>query len=358
MPEESVIEKQPRQIWLLAIAWTLLFLLIFLLLSGLGVGIWGWSKWSAFTQSSGLSFGEVRSIIQEGWQKEPLATNNHKNILLLGTDSLAGRGDAPVLTDTMMLVSLDLESGKVTTLGLPRDLYSSEYQTRINALYVYGEDRYPDRPETFPEEVVAEMTGLEINHTLVLGMDQVAELIDLVGGVEVDVPIGFVDEEFPRPDVDVTVETDPAILYKTVVFEPGKQVLSGERALEYMRSRKSGDDEGTDTARSHRQQLVIEALVSRLKQREVILDTALMGQIYKFYEDNFSQVISPQELVAVAKSLYKVRDQVKFVNQSLSIYPDDEQGVIEHPDPRLYQNQWLYVIRDKELFRQEIESLL
>ncbi|NCN03897.1 MAG: LCP family protein [Candidatus Pacebacteria bacterium] len=318
----------------------------------------GYFKYQEFYKVTDLSIRNSYDLVRRGLESDISQTDGYKNILVLGLDSLDTRGDAPPLTDTIMLISLNLQSAQINTLSLPRDLWHEEYQTRINALYFYGQDRYLDTPERFPKEVISELSGLDIHHTLVLSFEQVSQLIDLLGGVEVDVPISFIDEEFPRTDVDVTVERDPAKLYKTIQFEQGKQLMSGQTALEYMRSRKSGDDEGTDIARGSRQQLVIEALTSKLKQKDTITDLTLLGQLYNFYQDNFSEVISVEELIAIGNKLYPARENLSFTGNNLTIYPDDENGVIWHPPEWQYNGEWVYAVRDDDQLRQYIQANL
>lgn len=346
------------KLFLKAQLFTLLFLLLFFVLTALGaVGI-GYLKFRQFSQASGLSLGQVVEIAKAGWQQTPLQTDDRVNFLVLGLDSLKTRGDVPALTDTMMLVSLNLQTAQVNTLSFPRDLWNEALITRINALYHYGLERYPQQPEKFPQEVLAEMTGVPIHHVVVLTFDQVSQLIDLLGGIEVNVPVAFVDEEFPRTDVDVTKVHDPKLLYKTVIFTEGKQILNGEKSLEYMRSRKSGDDEGTDVARGTRQQLVLDSLMAKLRQKSTVTDMKLMGQLYAFYQTNFSQVISPTEGVALVKKLWPVRSGFAITNHTLPIFPDDERGVIEHPEPRRYRGEWIYIVREAEQFKNFVQTAL
>jgi anionic cell wall polymer biosynthesis LytR-Cps2A-Psr (LCP) family protein len=347
-----------KKLFLKTQLFTLLFFFLFVFLTGVAFLIFGFFKFRGFSRESGLGIGQVHSIAREGWNLEPTSTDGYKNILILGLDSLETRGDSPALTDTIILASVNFKSGEIGTFSLPRDLWNDDYITRINALYFYGLEKYPNNPEKFPREVLEEMTGLEIHQTLVLSFEQVSEVIDLLGGLEIDVPVAFIDEEFPRPDVDVTVERDPAKLYKTIEFEKGKQTMNGEEALEYIRSRKSGDDEGTDVARGTRQQLVIEALISKVKQKDTIYNFKLMGQLYKYYDDNFSDVFSPQELVALGRKLYPIRDSIKFTSNVPSIYPEDKNGVIWHPPVWQYKGEWVYALRNPEVFKLEVKDKL
>lgn len=359
------------KILLKSILWTSLFLVGLILVSGLVVGWWGWQQWRSFSQTSGLDLATTQQLLKTGWQQTPIQTNNHKTVLLLGTDSLDSRGDVPPLTDSILLANLDLETGQIATLPLPRDLWSQEYQTKINALYAYGFDRNPALPTEFPTQVISELTGLEIHHTVVLSLDQVATLIDLIGGIEVEVPVSFSDDTFPRPDVDITTETDPAVLYKTVSFDQGPQVMSGKRALEYIRSRKSQSDQGTDLARSQRQQDVISALVDRVRQPEVILDPTQLGELYVFYDQNFAQVLPATEILATGKALWPIRNEIALTQNALSTFDQTQddttlaaaanpQPVLIHPPvrPDQYLGQWVYIVPDTAAFQREVKTKL
>jgi len=363
-PKTETDKKYSSNLFALFIKTNLLaifFTLVLFLVTALAAGAWGYTKLNKFSQAAGISISELRTKIEEGLRQEPIQTNNHKNILLLGVDSLSGRGDAPPLTDTIMLMSVDLETGKINTLPLPRDLWSQEYKTKINALYFYGLEKYPDQPEKFTKETIEEMTDLEIHHTLVLSLDKLEELIDLLGGISVNVPVGFTDEEFPRPGVDVAVERDPKILYQTISFEEGEQTLSGEKALQYIRSRHSDGDEGTDISRGDRQQLVIKAIFNKLMNiKQYVKNPELAGKIYRFYDDDFSSVFPLEEIISTGKNLVNKRDQITIKGHQLSTTKEDpKNGVLDNPRPSyLYQNQWVYVINDQDLFEQEIKNSL
>lgn len=339
----------------------LFFASIMLFMTAIAIGIWGYSKYQRFANTAEINIIELRKTLEKGWTQEPMATNGYKNILLLGVDSLTGRGNVPPLTDTMMLLTINLKTGQVNTLPFPRDLWSEKYQTKINALYFYGQERFPNKPEQFTEETLEELTGIEIHHTLVVSLDKLEELIDTVGGVTIDIPVGFTDDEFPRPNIDVTIERDPKILYQTVTFEPGNQTLSGERALQYIRSRHSEGDEGTDISRGARQQLVIKALVAQLMNFDQYLkQPELAGELYKFYDENFASAFSLEEAIATAKKLLPVRDQIELQSHQFSTTKEDPtNGLLDNPRPSyLYQNQWVYTIKNEANFKLAVQEML
>jgi anionic cell wall polymer biosynthesis LytR-Cps2A-Psr (LCP) family protein len=294
--------------------------------------------------------------------------NNYQNLesldkktsfLIMGTDKVDGRGDVPELTDSILLLTLNTETNQINTISLPRDLYNEPYQTRINALYYYGNERYPETPQQFPEETLEEMLGIEIDHTIIVRIADLEELINIIGGIDLTVPVAFTDPEFPRSGVDVTVETDPAILYEEISFEVGVQKMDGATALKYMRSRHSENDEGTDNARSKRQQLVLETLASEIKN---IRNPEILGKLYRFYLDNFEKYLTVDEAIEILTPLYetfiKSEDfEIKFKNNQLSVYPQEENGVIYNPPTWQTQGEWIYQIKDQEKFLEVFANL-
>lgn len=365
MPKETssseIIEKDNPLLrsFFKTLLFTSIFIFSFLVITIVAGGLFIYAKVNQFSSSAQITNQQLKRTINDGLSTQVVQTDGKINFLILGVDSLDTRGDSLPLTDTIILASLDIATGKLTTLPFPRDLWSSDYQTKINALYTYGLEKYPESPEQFPTEVISDWTGLDIHYPIVLSMEQVSDIVDLLGGIEVNIEKGFVDNEFPRPDVDVTSETDPEKLYMTVEFNPGKEIMTGERALQYIRSRHSQDlDAGTDNARSERQQQVIQSLISRIKQKEVIYNPALLGQLYRYYLDNFEKKLPTTQLIAIAKTLYPVREQIIFKNTQMTIYPDDANGLIYHPATYLTNNLWVYQIRNLETFPQDILSLI
>lgn len=280
------------------------------------------------------------------------------NFLILGTDKLSGRDGDPELTDSILFLQTDFKEGKIKTLAFPRDLYLEDYQTKINALYFYGQDRYPENPAQFPKEIVSELSGQSIDHTIVIGIEDLEKLITIVGEIEIDVPVAFTDSNFPVPGIDVSAVTDPKILYEEVSFVEGLQKMDSATALKYMRSRYSEGDEGTDEARAMRQQLVLESL---FKQILTIRDPQRLGQLYRFYLDNFSANISLEEIIQIATVfidyMSKEQAELNFEKHQLSIYPDDENGVIYNPPLWQSKQQWIYKIKDQNKFTESIHAI-
>jgi LCP family protein required for cell wall assembly len=266
-----------------------------------------------------------------------------------------------------MIATIAHHSGQVSLTALPRDLWSEAYKTRINALYMYGRERMPEHPTRFVQDVLSELIGSPLHYVIVLSPHQVAEVIDLVGGIELTVPSGFVDHTYPRDDVDITKEKDPAKLYETVTFTPGAQRMDGQVAMKYMRSRHAEGTEGTDTARSARQQLVIQALLQRLRQRSLWEEPQRLGKLYAWYNQQYRDTFPLAAALGLLKttlpencltSAYRECPGVSLQTKPVTMYPEDPQGMIEHPDPRQYKGEWVYTVRDLAQLRQLFQPML
>ena len=111
---------------------------------------------------------------------------------------------------------------------------------------------------------VGDITGLDVPYFMTINFQGFRELVDALGGVEVNVPTAFT--------ANYPINDDPQINagWKTIHFNTGPQHMNGERAIEYARARYvlQPASEGTDFARSVRQQLLIRAIISRLKAPE------------------------------------------------------------------------------------------
>lgn len=356
---DKTVILSPGKIFFRSFLLALFFVLLLLMLTALtGLSV-VYSKFEKFTQAAQISKSDFQQVILTGWKQPIVQSNNHLNLLLLGTDSLSNRGEAVPLTDTIMLISVNLNNGSINTLPLPRDLWSQQYQTKINALLYYGQEKYPDNPEQFSTEVIAELVDLPLHYTLILSLTDLEQLINLMGGVTVNITEGFIDDQFPRSDVDVTIESDPDKLYQTVFFNRGKETMNGERALQYIRSRNSQSDQGSDLARGSRQQQVIQSLFNQLFQpRQWLRQPELAGKLYRFYLDNFNHQLPVEQLIAIGKKLLPYRKDIALKSHSLSVADEENQGVLIHPDKKKYMNQWVYIIENESAFKAEVSDKL
>ena len=145
---------------------------------------------SVKTENEASFFDTFKNIVAPGEINLKKSKDGRINILLLG---IAGEGKpGKNLTDTVMIASLDTETGKVALLSIPRDLYvevpSTSYAGKINSIYEYGLKSYPDNPTKSIkpiEEVIKDSTSLDIQYWAVVNFDGFEEVIDAIGGINI-----------------------------------------------------------------------------------------------------------------------------------------------------------------------------
>jgi len=198
--------------------------------------------------------------------------------LLLGYGG--GGHDGAYLTDSIMAVIVDPTQKTLTMLSIPRDAWvplifngQTAVYNKVNTGYAFARDTslYTDRlpryrgnqgAGSFATDTVARLLGIPISYYVALDFTGFRQMIDIVGGIDVNVPDGF-SANYPAND---DPEIDPSWI--VVRFNKGMQHMNGERAIEYARARETIDNisEGSDFARSRRQRLIMEAFKTRLTQ--------------------------------------------------------------------------------------------
>ncbi|HCC84701.1 MAG TPA: hypothetical protein DEP87_03395 [Candidatus Pacebacteria bacterium] len=370
MPHSLIQPPLPQLNWLKIVGFSIFLALILsfsLLILTAGILSWvAWLKLQPELTARQLDLPIAVAQAKAGWELAPITTDGRQNWLILGVDTLATRGDVPPLTDTMMVASFKTQAQTLTLLSLPRDLWLDGVQTKINALYAYGQSKPAEPATQLVTTTISQTLNLPIHRTFVISLDQLQQLINLLDGIEINLPAGFTDPFFPRPDVDVRVEHDPVKLYEIVTFEPGLQTLSADRALKYVRSRHSAGAEGTDTARAIRQQLVIEAIASKLTSLQTFRQKpTLILDLWQWYHQNFAETIGISEIVSLIKPAILTKQLPIIQTKSLAIQERNYQtnqivtpGVIFHPvvSKTKYQGQWVYIIPDLPIFQAEIKN--
>ncbi len=181
------------------------------------------------------------------------------NILLMGTDARPEDSE-PTRTDSLILVRIERDSGRVSMLSMPRDLwvsYPGIGEGRINAAYTVGEKRFgPGGGAALAKSTVTELLGIRVDNFVLINFQGFRTLIDVLDGIKIDVPQALYDPQYPTEDYG-TME---------VRFAAGSQLMDGERSLIYARTRHADSDFG----RIQRQQLVLMAIFNRIRERGLL----------------------------------------------------------------------------------------
>lgn len=256
------------------------------------------SNLSSATPAPTVNFN-ASSFVQKIKNGEPIS------MLVLGYGGNGHSGEW--LTDTILVMRYDPKTKTISQFSLPRDLYvyvpyggknngrwakintilasimewNKPTQESLDPKYRWNDDQKKfDSGVNLVADSVELVLGLRIDHWATLSFDGFRRLIDAMGGVEVNVERYFIDYQYPRNDDD---RVDAG--FTTAEFQAGVQKLSGEKAIEYSRSRHSETpNEGSDFARSRRQMRLISAVKEQVVKQNLVLKSldfmqALQGKI-------------------------------------------------------------------------------
>jgi len=321
------------------ISFTIILMCVFLVIIGsISVFIGGNKISNVFVEGGGIDLGQLFTGQRAELQGEK---EGRTNILLIGRDTEAN------LADTLIVASYYHKEGKMATISLPRDfLINDGYSTtKINAIYAYAEQRYSaDQSEVLPERFMADVIGKELNIPIhywsSINFDGVEKLVDTVGGIDVNVENSFYDCMYPDKDYDFLwplkscmrgLPPDCAKIHPCPKFEAGPNKMDGATALVFARSRYSYDNpaEAIDFARSRRQQLVIQAVIDKIKQEtksgNLVLNPGKLNEYLTVLGNNVKTSIKPNEVLSLYQ-IFKEKDQI--TSQKYRFAADYDSGIM------------------------------
>ncbi|MFZ5535636.1 MAG: LCP family protein [Patescibacteria group bacterium] len=242
----------------------------------------------------------MRLVFDSGADLHPI--DGRVNILLLGIPG--GDHDGTDLTDTILVLSFHMKNQSLAMISVPRDIWSDTLKDKVNSAYHYGEQKKKGGGLILAKAIVSDVVGLPIQYALVLDFSGFKKIIDLVGGVEIQVEKSFTDKEYPIPGKENDeCNGDPlfACRYEALHFDAGPQVMDGERALKYVRSRHAEGNEGSDFARGRRQQEVLLALKTKLLSKDIYLHPSEIEKLYAAFDEATDMDTNIGELMTIGK---------------------------------------------------------
>ena len=278
------------------------------------------APWAAFFAQIFAPIARVQPPTPVGEEPIPVWTGNERlNVLVLGIDTRDGDRTTQN-TDTMIVVSLDPLNKTAAMLSIPRDVYINKpgtFQGKINGAFAFGG---PD----LVRRVTSDLLGIKIQSYALVNFEAFNRIVNSVGGVIVDVRRPVRDEYYPTVDYGV----------ERVYIAPGPQLMFGEAALKYARSRHDSND----YSRARRQQDVIGALRVKLSQPLALRTLpALMDGVGTTIETDFD----PANVLPLARTASAI-DSASITSDVLypcgGSYPhceltyDDEGGFFLIPD--------------------------
>ena len=287
-----------------------------------------------FTSSGSSAFGFIL-------KKEQIKQEDGRvNVLLLG--NAGGKHDGASLTDSIIVASYDLKMNKATLFSIPRDVWLDNADAKINTVYQLGKTQHEDGDGLrYAEQKIGEIMGLPIHYGIRVDFNGFAKAIDLVEGVEVQVPKTFDDFNYPiegkeddlcglvEKEIEISEEqfktlklpaktpsektgegkvkiktlvglndkiateaADFACRFEHIHFDAGKAQLDGTTALKFVRSRHGTNGEGSDFARSKRQQLVIDGFRAKVLSLETLLNPQKLLGLASTFGESFETDIA------------------------------------------------------------------
>lgn len=235
------------------------------------------------------------------------------NMLVMGI----GGADHPGgdLADMITLVSIDHKTKQIGLLSFPRDIeVTTKYgTTKINSVHAEGEHKDKDGPAAM-KQIIFEMTGQSIHYYVRLDFPGFVNLIDTIGGVDVDVEKTYLDWMYPNPQYDGKIS-----------FKQGIEHLNGQWALNYARSRTGDSGEGSDFRRAKRHQDILAGLKAKVLEDKTYLNPGKIMEIVGILKEHISTDLSARDVARLAH-IYSSYHNDRLIT---SVLDNSAQGVLQ-----------------------------
>lgn len=319
------------------------------------------------------------------------SSDDRVNVLLLGI--AGGTHDGTNLTDTIMIASYNLKTNKVYLFSVPRDLWLPSLKSKANAVYEIGLAQ--NNGLGLAKTVMGNVLGIPIHYVLRIDFRGFTQLIDVLSGIRVTVdkpfddylyPIAgkegdmcgnsekemdFNEEEAKKLNIDPgkriilvlndgqiatdSAEEDKGIKYfscryEHIRFDKGQMDMSGAVALAFVRSRHGTNGQGSDFARSERQQKVIEAVRSKVLSLETLANPQKITELIKVPGKSVDTDISVKDSLEFYKLSKKLDSTYNFVlDDSPKVgLSDGKRSLLFHPPASSYGGAYVLVSQDDD----------
>lgn len=227
-------------------------------------------------------------IIPTGVKSQPVDVSKECfNVLIMGVDIREDEGDiyTPTRTDTLMVVTFNPSTMQANLVSIPRDSYVEIAGTNgtYDKITHAGLDGIGCTIET-----VENLLDIEINYYAKFNFNALVNLVDTLGGIQVDVQYSF-------------QEQDSNDVAGAINVTQGLQVLNGEQALAYARHRKTQNDH----VRNESQQQVIKAILSKLASLETI---SKFDELMNVLANNMTTNFNREEIIALMGLIPKLNE--------------------------------------------------
>ena len=257
-------------------------------------------------------FNEVQTMYQDYNDRKTARQGSpnprfdgYTNILILGVDEGAtdAEGNAEPSADTILLLSFSNDTGRSRIISIPRNTWvipAGASAGRLGNMYQFGGANLMVRQ-------VSQLLGISIHQYIVIDMKTFADLIDVLGGIDI-----YVEEnmDYEDPESDLSIH-----------LEQGYQHLDGYESQKYLRFK--GEKLG-DVGRVQRQQKFIKALYEKILQLETIPKLPSIAEIFQHRMETSAELFDSAHLANV---LRKMNSEPPTTTMLPGV--EDDQGVWE-----------------------------
>lgn len=321
--------------------------------------------------------------------------NNRVNVLLLGI--AGGSHDGPNLTDTIMVASYNRQTQRALLISLPRDFWVEKQRAKVNSLYALGLEKGDGLG--FARAEIGQILGLEIPYAVRVDFQGFIKAVDLLEGIDVLVAKPFDDFVYPiegkekelcgyqEKEVDMSEEeakkltlapgkhqvlldtegkiatasarqgeeikyTDEQVLnffscrFERLSFKGGLTHMDGATALKFVRSRHGNNGEGSDFARSKRQQLVLQAFKDKVLSLETLTDLQKMVELAKTFGASVESDILQSQYLDFVKLIRQIK-----ASKNIVIDSSGETPLLVVPQSGDFGGAWVLIPPDNDLTR-------
>jgi len=242
------------------------------------------NTWALLNSNSNININDNHKIKESDKIKEFINKKNDKDkINILVVWIWWWDHDAPNLTDTIILTSINTKTKSISMLSIPRDLYveypsnkdkdKNENDNAWKINWLYAKYKFENNSKKIWMNIlkrkITEVTGEKIDYFINIDFKWFIKIIDTIWWIEINIPKTFIDERYP----------DWNWWYKKLIFKKWTWLFDWENALKYARSRHST----SDFDRSNRQQKVIKSIKDKLTWSYFFTSPSKLKELYDVF---------------------------------------------------------------------------
>ncbi|PEI92898.1 LytR family transcriptional regulator [Bacillus pseudomycoides] len=261
-----------------SVKWFILIPFLLLIFGGVGYGSFLYNKANAVVSDA---YAKIEKSTKRDKEVEPLKDNI--SVLIMGVDGSdirKGQYGEAVRTDALLLATINKDDKSVKLVSIPRDsrvyIPSKKKLDKITHAHVFG-------GVESTRDTVERFLNVPVDYYVKFNFDSFVKIVDSLGGIDVDVPVAFTEQD----------SKDQAGM---IHLEKGYQHLNGEQALALARTRKID----SDAMRGQRQQLVIEAIA---KKATSVQSISKLGSLLDAVDSNMKTNLTFDDMLSITRNM-------------------------------------------------------